>query len=326
MRVLVTGGHGFIGSHLVPLLLEQGAEVRCLYRREGTPPALAGLDVEIVRGDLRARASLADAVRGVDEVHHLAGLTSSLSRRAMFETNAVGTRRLLEAAADAGLTGRFVLCSSMAAVGPGGAGGVLEEASPRRPITAYGASKARAEDHARERAGEVPITILRPPGVYGPRDYAFVSLFQAAAKGISVLAGRQDKRYSLIHAEDLARAFVAAARSANTLGGCYFTAHPEVVTLLDMVAAAEEAVGRRTRHISLPESAMRLVGGLGDLVAQWTGRSSVLGAERMQELVAGDWVCSVTPFLEATSWRATTGLVDGFRSTAAWYRAEGALR
>ncbi|NNF56667.1 MAG: NAD-dependent epimerase/dehydratase family protein, partial [Rhodothermaceae bacterium] len=83
MRALVTGGHGFIGSHLVRLLMERGAEVRCLYRRPGRPAALAGLDVEVVPGDIRRSEGLDRALRGVDEVYHLAGLTSSLHRAAM---------------------------------------------------------------------------------------------------------------------------------------------------------------------------------------------------------------------------------------------------
>lgn len=326
MRILVTGGHGFIGSHLVRLLLGEGAAVRCLSRREGVPAALAGLDVEIVPGDLRSAAGLAAATRGVDEVYHLAGLVSSLSPRAMRATNVDGTLRLLRAAADAGVDGRFVFCSSLAAVGPAGRGGILTEASPLRPITAYGRSKAVAERHVAAFAQDLPVTTLRPPGVYGPRDTDFLTLFQAASKGLSLLAGRPTKRYSLIHAEDLAQALVAAARSPATCGEAYLVAHPEVVTLAEMVAAAEAAVGRRSRRIALPESLMRLVGTCADLVSQWTGRSSVLGSERMRELVAEDWVCSVAPFQAATGWRPTRDIETGFRETVAWYRREGLLR
>lgn len=326
VRVLVTGGHGFIGSHLVRLLLEEGAAVRCLHRGEGCPPALEGLDVEIARGDLRACSGLDAAMEGIDEVYHLAGLVSSVSPGTMVETNAAGTHRLLDAAEGAGLGGRFVFCSSMAAVGPAGPGGTLTDASPLRPITTYGRSKARAEHYLRQRQGRVPYTILRPPGVYGPRDTEFLALFKAAAKGYSLVAGRSTKRYSLVHVGDLARALVAAARSPAAQGRAFHVAHPEVVTLLEMIHAAEAAVDRTTRRISVPESTMRLVGTVADLVSQWTGRGSVLGAERMQELVAGDWVCSSAPLMAATGWEARVDLGAGFRETAAWYRAEGWIR
>jgi len=325
VRILVTGAHGFIGTHLVPLLLEEGAQVRCLYRRDGAPAALAGLDVEIVRGDLRQRDGLAAAVRGVDEVYHLAGLTSSLTRRAMFETNAEGTRRLAQEAARAGVGGRFVLCSSLSATGPAEAGGAVDEGSPCRPISAYGASKVAAEAHAREVAGDLPLTILRPPAVYGPRDTEFLTLFRSAAKGLSLVAGRPDKRYSFVYATDLARAFVAAARSPAALGGCYFAAHPEVVTLVGLVEAAEAAVGRSTRRLGVPASTMRLVGRVADLVSQGTGRSTLLGSERMRELIAGDWVCSARALAQATGWRPAFGLHEGFAATAAAYRAAGLI-
>ncbi len=326
MRVLVTGGHGFIGSHLVRLLLEDGSTVRCLHRGSGRPAPLADLDVEIVPGDLRRRAGLEAALAGVDEVYHLAGLTSSLTRQAMFETNAEGTRRLVEAARAAGVTGRFVLCSSSSVAGPAPAGAVLEESAACRPLTWYAQSKLAGEDLAREHAGGMPLTILRPTGVYGPRDAAWLPLFRSAAAGLSLLAGDPTKRYSLVHAEDLARALVAAARAPATAGGTYFVAHPEVLTLLELTAAAEQAVGRQGRRLALPESLMRLLGRVVDLGSQLTGRSSVLGSQRMKEVAVGDWTCSPAALARDSGWEARIPLAEGFPATAAWYRAQGQLR
>jgi len=323
VQVLVTGGHGFIGTHLVLRLLEEGAQVRCLHRRAGCPPSLAGLDVEIVRGDVRSAAGLKEALRGVEQVYHLAGLTSALSRRLLYETNALGTLRLLSAAEAAGLSGRFLLCSSLAAVGPSRPGVALEEAAPRRPLTWYGESKCAAEDFARDWADRVPITILRPPGVYGPRDAEFLTLFQAAARGWALVPGSPEKRYSLIHAADLARAFLAAGSQPATLGRTYFAAHSEVTSLAEIVDAAEHAVGRSARRVPLPESFLALFGQVGDLVSQWTGRSSVLGAQRMLEVATGDWVCSSAALERDAGWRAGTDLREGFRQTVDWYRAEG---
>ena len=326
MRALVTGGHGFIGSHLVRLLLAEGVAVRCLSRRPGVPPALAGLDVEIVAGDLRHPAGLAAALEGVDEVHHLAGLTSSLTREAMLETNAGGTRRLLEAARRAGLAGRFVLCSSSSVTGPVEPGEVADESTPCLPLTWYAQSKLAAERVAHEHMDDLPITILRPPGVYGPRDEAWLPLFRSAARGVSLVAGTPTKAYSLVYAPDLAAAFVAAARSPSTAGRTYFATHPEIVTLEALVAAAEEAVARRARRVAVPESFMRLLGTVVDLGSQFTGRSSVLGSQRMKEVATGDWTCDGAALEQATGWRAAVALPEGFAETAAWYRAQGLLR
>ena len=323
MRVLVTGGHGFIGTHLIRLLLAEGAAVRCLYRRAGRPDALAGLDVEVVRGDVRGRDGLREAVRGVDEIYHLAGLTSALTARAMHQTNATGALHLLDAAEEAGLPGRFVLCSSLASVGPSRPGRPHEEGAVGEPLTWYGSSKRAAELLTLERADRLPVTIVRPPGVYGPRDTEFLTLFQSAARGLALMPGRPTKCYSLIHAADLAAALCAAARSESTRGGIYFAAHPEVVTLEDLVRAAEDAVGRRTRRLALPESFLHLFGRVGDLLSQWTGRSSVLGAQRMLEVATGDWVCSSEALARDTGWRARIGIAEGFSQTVAWYREQG---
>jgi dihydroflavonol-4-reductase len=323
VQVLVTGGHGFIGTHLVQLLLEEGASVRCLYRRAGRPESLDGLDVEIVRGDIRQEAGLAAALRGVDEVYHLAGLTSALTPRAMQATNAGGTRRLMEAAARAGVSERFVHCSSLAAVGPCPPGGTHHEGASPAPLTWYGQSKRASEEEVRRWSGRVPWTILRPPGVYGPRDAEFLTLFQAAARGWALVPGRPDKRYSLIHGADLARALLAAARTTRTIGKTYFAAHPEVVTLDGVVSAAELAVGRKTRRVRLPESFLHLFGQVGDLASQWTGTSSVLGAQRMLEIATGDWVCSSDALTGDTGWSARFDLRAGFAETLAWYREEG---
>ena len=326
MRALVTGGHGFIGSHLVRLLLEDGVSVRCLSRREGTPPALAGLDVDIAPGDLRRSTGLARALEGIDEVYHLAGLTSSLTRAAMVETNAGGTRRLMDAAIAAGLPGRFVLCSSSSVTGPVPPGAPADEETACRPLTWYAQSKLAAEGVAAERMDSLGITVLRPPGVYGPRDEAWLPLFSSAARGIALLAGEPSKAYSLVYATDLAAAFVAAARSDATRGGTYFVAHPEIVSLDQLVSAAEDAVARRTRRLQVPESLMRLIGRVVDLGSQFTGRSSVLGSQRMKEVATGDWTCSPAAFEAATGWRAAVGVAEGFAKTAAWYRAEGLIR
>ncbi|MHC5009858.1 MAG: NAD-dependent epimerase/dehydratase family protein, partial [Planctomycetota bacterium] len=108
MRALVTGGHGFVGSHLVERLLADGTAVRCLLRRPGLPAALRDRPVELARGDVRGARAVSAAMEGVDEVFHLAALTRSRTRREMQRTNLGGTLCLLAAAAERRLPGRFV--------------------------------------------------------------------------------------------------------------------------------------------------------------------------------------------------------------------------
>jgi nucleoside-diphosphate-sugar epimerase len=319
----VTGGHGFIGSHLVEALIARGDRVRCLVRRAGTPPGLLGLDVEIQRGDVREPASLHAAVEGVDEVYHLAGLTRSLTRREMIETNARGTRRLLEAAAAADTPARFLHCSSLSVVGPSSTGRLLDESAPAAPVSWYGESKVEAERLVLEHAGRLPVTVVRPPIVYGPRDPNMLPFFRAAAgRLLPVLAGTP-RSISTVYAADLAQAMIAAARSPATVGRVYFASDPEPVTTERLMDEVTRAVGGRPRRMTLPRSAVGLLARMGDLMAQLTGSAPLLGRQRALDLTGTHWVCSGAALERDTDWRPTTGLVDGVRLTAAWYRDQG---
>jgi nucleoside-diphosphate-sugar epimerase len=324
-RVLVTGGHGFVGSHLVERLLAEGARVRCLNRRRDVPERLRGLDVEVVPGDLADGSGLAAAVAGRDEVWHLGALTRSRTRREMHAVNAEGTLRLAEAARAAGVGRRFVFCSSLAAAGPSPDGRPLTEAAPLSPVTAYGRSKLRAEEHLARLAGDLPFTVVRPPAVYGPRDGDFLGLFRAAARGWLPSMGDPGRRLSLVFVADLVAGLLAAGRSGATLGRAWFaTAEPHVLQS-DLADAVAGAVGRRGRPIALPTSTARLAGTLSSLWAQVSGRAPLLTRERVGELGEGHWVCTSAGLTAATGWRARTGLAEGFATTAAWYRDEGLL-
>ncbi|MFI5403683.1 MAG: NAD-dependent epimerase/dehydratase family protein, partial [Planctomycetota bacterium] len=153
---LVTGGHGFLGSHLVDALLDRGVRVRCLLR-PGRPESLfSGRPVEVVRGDLRAADGLAAAVEGADLVFHVAGLIAARSPAEFHEVNAKGTARLAAAVAARGPVSRFVLVSSQAAAGPSLDGRPVTEDRPPGPLTHYGRSKLAGE-RALEAAG-IPFT------------------------------------------------------------------------------------------------------------------------------------------------------------------------
>lgn len=325
MRVLVTGGHGFVGSHLVERLLASGDRVRCLSRRATRPERLAGLDVEVVPGDLEDGRGLAAAVRGVDEVWHLGALTRSRTPREMRRVNTGGTERLVAAAADAGVSARFVFCSSLAAVGPSPDGRPLDESAPLVPRTVYGDSKRRAEQALAAAARDLPWTVVRPPAVYGPRDRDLLTLFQAARRGWQPEMGAADRRLSLIHVEDLVEGMLAAGRSPATLGRAWFVTGDGPVRQSDLGAALAAAVGRAPRRVRIPASAARLVGTLSSLVSQVTGEAPLLTRERVREVGEGHWVCTAAALEAATGWRPRIGLHPGVAATAAWYRAEGLL-
>jgi len=324
---LVTGAPGFVGGHLVRELIGRGSRVRCLVRRAGVPEALAGLDVELVVGDVTRPSTLSAAVAGVDEVYHLAARLTALRERDMLETNVRGTRNLLDAARTSDRLARFVHCSSLAVAGPCLADGhpVLESHRPA-PVTWYGRSKALAERAVVAfSAVGMPVTIVRPPIVYGPRDRGLLSVFQAIARGLKPVLGRRPKSYSWIYGPDLARALVELGRHPATVGRTYFAGHEVAAPMEEFLEAAATALGRRTITVRMPESAVALLATASDLVAQATGAPGMLTRDKINELRPAAWVCSSDAAARDTGWRATTPLSEGVGVTARWYRDAGWL-
>jgi nucleoside-diphosphate-sugar epimerase len=325
VKALVTGAHGFVGSHLVTRLLDQGTAVRCLNRRREVPERLRGLPVEVVAGDLADGQGLDAAVRGVDEVWHLGALTRAPTRRTMWAVNAGGTRRLVEAAVAAGLPGRFVLCSSLAAVGPASRGKPREGHEAPTPRTTYGASKLGGERALAEAGAALDWVVVRPPAVYGPRDRDFLGVFRTVAGGWMPCVGGAEREVSLVHVEDLAEGLLVAGRSPATRGAAWFVTSDPVVTQGALLGAVRDALGVRARAFGLPTSVLRLAGELSDLGAQLTGVLPLLTRERVREVGEGHWTCSGEALARATGWRARIPLAEGLAATAAWYRAAGLL-
>ena len=324
MLVLVTGGGGFVGHHLVRRLLAGGDRVRCLLRRPGIPEGLAGLPVEVVVGDVTRPATLPAALEGVEEVHHLAARLTALSEREMYETNARGTYNLVAASCAVPTLRRFVHCSSLAVSGPSDGTAGVTEACTYRPVTWYGASKALAERIVLASAERgLPAVVVRPPVVYGPRDRGLLSVFQTLSKGVRPLLGPQPKTYSWVHGADLADALVTLGRHPDALGRAWFAAHEETATLERFLDLALKALGRRARTVRLPVSFVRILAGAADLCAQASGTPAMLTRDKVNELAPMAWVCRTDAAASELGWRARTPLEVGVPETARWYREQG---
>jgi nucleoside-diphosphate-sugar epimerase len=324
VRILVTGGTGFVGSHLVEALLERGHEVLCLVRDEAKARGLFGARCPaLVRGDLFDRAALRTACEGVEAVAHLAGLTSARGRAEFFRVNAGGTRALAEAVAGAGVR-RFVYVSSLAAAGPAPRGAPLRADDGAGPVSHYGASKRAGEEPVR--ALELEWTILRPPAVYGPRDREFLRLFRTAARGLVPVFGAGEQELSLVYALDLVEAIARCVEDAPP-GEVLYPAHAEVVTARELGLAIAAAVepGRAPWLLRVPRACVRPLLWVTGGAARVAGRTTVLSPDKAGELLADAWTCSPALLEARTGWRARTALAEGLRLTTSWYREAGWL-
>jgi nucleoside-diphosphate-sugar epimerase len=283
-RTLVTGATGLVGRAVVRALLAQNHPVRVFVRDSERARDLFGPQVEIAQGDLRDPKSLRPACTGMNDVYHVAGAVDvhRHTDAEMWETNAEGTRRVLEAARAAGV-GRVVYTSSVSVYGDRLPVGVAEDA-PLNPAGIYGASKVEAERMVREAAaGGLRAISLRPCIVYGPGDRYFVPE-AARLMRLPLLPLPDGGRHlvDVVHADDLARAHLLVMETGRsgeaynvTDGGCYRAGE-----LLRWIA---EALDRSLWFPSIPLRCAIVIRPLINLLGRWWGRSD-LAHLGMQEL------------------------------------------
>ncbi len=321
-QVLITGGTGFVGSHVVDVALEQGYRVRCTIRAHSRTRWLDGKPVELTQADLN-EGDVAAAVRGVDAVIHCAGLTRG-SREALFAANHAGTAALLDACLQQSDPPRFILCSSQAAAGPGTLSRPRAEEDPPEPTSDYGRSKLAAEREVGRHAERLETVVLRPGAVYGPRDEDTLTFFRMAARGVVVVPGWRRRLLQVVHVRDVARALVDAIRTSRGVGHAYFIAHPEVLSWGDLTTRIARAVGRRVVPLRVPSPVLTAAAA----AAQFAGagrRAGQIDRRRARDIVERAWTCRVDRAMAELAWSPQYDSERGLHETAAWYRKQGWL-
>lgn len=325
---LVTGASGFIGQHLAAALFERGDEVACLVRHTSRVDELKQFSPRFVYGDITDADSLVGALEDVDVVYHLAGLTKALREADLFAANELGTRNVVAAAAAQPNPPVVVIVSSLAAAGPSIGGRPRTEADPPEPVSKYGCSKLAGERAAIEFAGDVPITIIRPPIVVGQGDTASLELYRPIVRfGLHLIPGFADHRYSIVHADDLARALILAAESGDRVPpdsidgatGRFFatdSATPTYAELGSMVAEAFRAPRYRARHV--PNFLVRTIAATSQLAGWLRRRPPVFNLDKAREATAGSWTCSPAA-IQTLGFRPAMPLRDRLAETAKWY-------
>ncbi len=318
--VFLTGATGFVGSHIAEALSRSGFRVRCAIRITSDTRWLRGLPAETVETtaiDLASPASIDEALHGVTHVVHAAGITRALKETEYFSVNADVTRILAEAAVRASVD-RFVLISSLAARGPDGS---------RGPASAYGVSKLESEKRLQavvESGGGLEPRVLRPGGVYGPRDRELLPLFQVARSGF-VPVPMGVGRLQPVYASDVATAVLQALDVEWSADGPFHLGGPEVHSWEEIADSLGAALGRQVRPVRVPAALFLAAGSLSELAAYIRRRAPDLDRRRARDLTRLDWTCELGPVRQELGWRPEVSLRTGLAEAADWYREAGWL-
>lgn len=324
-RVLITGGTGFVGSHLLETLAPQPFDLRVLVRKADDVARLSARGVRCIQGDMSDAAALARAVADVDVVFHVAAVTKAHAEAVYERVNGQGTRALVAAIRAApSRPRRLVYLSSLAAVGPARDGQPVGVDDWPRPLTAYGRSKLAGELACRSLMDETEVVILRAPVVYGPRDRDFFLLFQLAMRGIFLMPKGTEGLLQLIHVHDLVDALIRAATLAK-VAGIYHIAEARPYSRTDLVSGIAHALGRRVRTVRVPHWLVRLAAGCSEVGAAMIGRTTIFNRDKVQELLAPSWLCETAAARQDLCFEARIPLPEGLTRTAAWYREQGWL-
>lgn len=324
---LVTGATGFIGSHLTESLLKNGFRVRALVRPTSDLKWIKGLEIELLSGSLHDHLFLDQAVIGADYIFHLAGAVRAKDPKDFYFHNTQATMNLARAAIKAapGLK-RFLFASSQAAAGPAGC---LErpvcERDACQPLSDYGKSKLQAERELMEISGKLPVTIVRPPSVYGPRDTEVLAYFQWIKRGLALLPGFKTRFANLIYVTDLVNGIIAAAGSQNATDKTYFLAEDRPYSWNEISDTIASCLKKRIIKLHIPLKVAYLSAIFNEAGAFALNKPAMVTRQKVKEMSQLYWTVSPRAAQQDFGFKCQYDLARGLAETAKWYNANNWL-
>lgn len=324
-KILITGASGFIGSFLVEQALAEGYEVWAAVRSTTSRRYLQDERIRFVELSLgseeRLEAQLTAHVASEGAwqyVIHAAGTTKCRSKQDFFDVNTAGTERLARLLLQTGaLTGRFVFVSSLSVMGDL----TQNTDGTPRPNTAYGQSKWEAEQLLAGIAG-LDYVVLRPTGVYGPRERDYFMMAKSIAGHVDFAVGFKKQELTFIYVRDLvAAAFLAL--HCGTCGKSYALTDGAVYSSRAFSDLLQKEMGvRHVVHITAPLWVLKVVCLMGEAMAHLTGKTTALNLDKYNILKQRDWTCDISEACHDLGYTPAWGLERGVKETVAWYKKE----
>jgi nucleoside-diphosphate-sugar epimerase len=309
-----------------------------LVRTTSQVETLRAAGMRLLYGDVTDRESLSAAVAGQEIVYHLAGCTKAVDWRCFYRVNQRGVANIAQACAERASPPTLIVTSSLAAAGPATNGHPRTETDRPTPVSHYGHSKRAGERAAEAFAHRLPITIVRPPIVLGEGDRMGLPLFRSINRfRVHMVPGQAQRRFSVIHADDLAHLLILAAERGSRLPphrnegargpeGYYFASAEEDPVYADLGRMVAEAMGRHLLVV-IPAAGpvVWTVAYAGEAVSRIRHDALFMNVDKAREITAGSWVCSAERAAAELGFRVAAALPQRLRQTADWYRREGWL-
>lgn len=318
---VVTGGTGFIGSHLVDLLIEKGFTVRCITRKTSNLRWLKEKPVEIYNCGLFDTEKLKNVLDGADYVYHVAGVVKSKKPEGYFIGNVETTKNLLSVAVEAAPNlKRFVLISSQTATGPSLDGKPVNEETICRPITTYGKSKVEAEKLAKKYMDKIPITICRASAVFGERDTEILIYFKTFNKGITTRIGFDKKTVSLIHVLDLVDGIYKSSIEEKAKGQIYFISSEKLYTWKEIAKVTSSVLNKNPITIKFPHFLVFIIAAFAQFFSLFGKKAATLNIEKAKDITQKNWICDTSKAVNELDYKQNISLEEGIKRTCVWYK------
>ena len=329
-NVFVTGATGFIGRHLVKKLLNEQVEIHCLVRAGSDVRHLDHERIQLVYGQVQEPDAYREFLAECDTVLHVAGMRFGATSKILNEVNGNACGMIADASIAAGVS-KLVYVSSLAAAGPPENGRPREECDPPLPISNYGRSKRLGETELQKRASDLAITVIRPGIVFGPNDPAMASMFKSIYRfRLHLVIGfLYTPQLSLIHVDDLVNLILQAAEKGERLedsngryipNGFYFAVddaqHPSYRELGHVIA---RSLNRSVFVLPMTQQFGGWMGHTLHAISRFSGKPSILDADKVREAIAPSWASSGTKAREQLGFQVAKPLADRLRETGKWF-------
>jgi len=323
---LVTGASGFTGGYMVKNLLDHGYKVRAFVRKTSNTDELKKLPVELAFGDICSPADVESAMRGVDIVFHIAALyrAANLPDKAYIDVNVSGTENILNAALNNNVK-RVVYCSTVGVHGhvkntP------ANETAPFNPGDIYQDTKVETEKLVMEyyQLKKLPVTIVRPSGIYGPGDLRMLKMYRMVQKKRFLMLGRKDPFYHLTFVTDIVEGFRLAGESSNAVGQVYIIAGDGYCTLKEYAQTIADDLNIKFSVIKLPLWPVYFLGFLCEKICIPLRIQPPIFRRRV-DIYLKDRAFDINKAKKELSFQPQVDLKEGIHRTAEWYIKEGYL-